>query len=140
MSFWDRSGSQSKNNLGVEWAGFRKSYVILIVGYGKCLRPITRWVGGVKKGQKYAYVIFEWSPSKKMHFMLSSPNLNCIMPAYLVSLKVESLSEQLFKFLLSALVTVCLCMANTDVFTNLFHEFFLRIFFSLSSWKRKQIS
>ena len=41
--------------------GFRKSYVIFRVGHGKCLRPITRWVGGVKKGPKPAYVIFEWS-------------------------------------------------------------------------------
>ena len=44
-----------------EWVGFWKSYVIFRVGHGKCLRPITRWVGGVKKGQKHAYVIFEWS-------------------------------------------------------------------------------
>ena len=43
------------------WVGFQKSYVILKVGHGKCLRPITRWVGGVKKGQNHAYVIFEWS-------------------------------------------------------------------------------
>ena len=43
------------------WVGFRKSYVIYRLGHGKCLRPITRWVGGVKKGQKHAYVIFEWS-------------------------------------------------------------------------------
>ena len=44
-----------------EWVGFQKSYVIVRLGHGKCLRPITRWVGGVKKGQKHAYVIFEWS-------------------------------------------------------------------------------
>ena len=44
-----------------EWVGFQKSYVIVRLGHGKCLRPITRWVGGVKKGQKYAYVILEWS-------------------------------------------------------------------------------
>ena len=44
-----------------EWVGFQKSYVIFRVGHGKCLRPITRWVGGVKKGQKHAYGIFEWS-------------------------------------------------------------------------------
>ena len=44
-----------------EWVGFWKSYVIVRVGHGKCLRPITWWVGGVKKGQKHAYVIFEWS-------------------------------------------------------------------------------
>ena len=43
------------------WVGFQKSYVIIRVGHGKCLRLLTRWVGGVKKGQKYAYVIFEWS-------------------------------------------------------------------------------
>ena len=43
------------------WVGIQKYYVILRVGHGKCLRLITRWVGGVKKGQKHAYVIFEWS-------------------------------------------------------------------------------
>ena len=45
----------------MEWLGFQKSYVIFRVGHGKCLCLLTRWVGGVKKGQKYAYVIFEWS-------------------------------------------------------------------------------
>ena len=37
-------------------------------GFSKILRnfqswlwQLTRWGGGVKKGQKYAYVIFEWS-------------------------------------------------------------------------------
>ena len=45
------------------WVGFQKYYVIFRVGHGKCLRLLTRWVGGVKKGQKYAYVIFEWSLS-----------------------------------------------------------------------------
>ena len=44
--------------------GFQKSYVIFRVGHGKCLRPITRWVGGVKKGQKHAYIIIEWSLRK----------------------------------------------------------------------------
>ena len=34
----------------VEWVGFRKAYVIVRMGREKCLRPITRWVGGVKKG------------------------------------------------------------------------------------------
>ena len=43
------------------WVGFQESYVIFRVGHGKCLRPITSWMGGVKKGQKHAYVIFEWS-------------------------------------------------------------------------------
>ena len=47
--------------ISLGWMGFRKSYVIIRVGYGKCLRWLTRWVGGVKKGQKHAYVIFEWS-------------------------------------------------------------------------------
>ena len=32
-----------------------------IIFHGKCLRPITLRVGGVKKGPKNAYVIFEWS-------------------------------------------------------------------------------
>ena len=41
--------------------GFQKYYVIIRVGHGKCLRLLTRWVGGVKKGPKNAYVIFEWS-------------------------------------------------------------------------------
>ena len=44
-----------------EWVGFRNTYIILRVGHGKCLHWITRWVGGVKKGHKYAYVIFELS-------------------------------------------------------------------------------
>ena len=43
------------------WVGFQKYYVIFRVGHGRCLRLITRLVGGVKKGQKHAYVIFEWS-------------------------------------------------------------------------------
>ena len=46
------------------WVGFQKYYVILRVGRGKCLRLITMWVGGVKKGQKHAYVMFEWSLTK----------------------------------------------------------------------------
>ena len=41
--------------------GFQNSYVIFRVGHGKCLHLLTRWVGGVKKGQKHSYVIFEWS-------------------------------------------------------------------------------
>ena len=37
------------------WVGFRKSYVIYRP------MPTTNYkVGGVKKGQKHAYVIFEW--------------------------------------------------------------------------------
>ena len=36
------------------WVGFRESYVIFKVGHGKSLRPITRWVGGVKKAKKHA--------------------------------------------------------------------------------------
>ena len=50
------------------WVGFQESYVIFRVGYGKCLCPITRWVGGVKKGQKHAYVIFELSLVKTYNF------------------------------------------------------------------------
>ena len=31
----------------------------------------ARWVGGVNKGQKHAYVIFEWSQSKYFsHFLV----------------------------------------------------------------------
>ena len=48
-----------KKKLG--WVGFQKFYVIINVGHGRCLRLLTRWMGGVKKGQKNAYVIFEWS-------------------------------------------------------------------------------
>jgi hypothetical protein len=48
-------------NFRTGWVGFWKSYVIFRAGHSKCLRLLTRWVGGVKKGQKYAYVIFEWS-------------------------------------------------------------------------------
>ena len=43
------------------WVGFKKSYVINRVGQAKILCLLTRWVGGSKKGQKYAYVIYEWS-------------------------------------------------------------------------------
>ena len=43
------------------WVGFQKSYVIIRVGHGKCLLLLTRWMGGVKKGLKHAYAIFEWS-------------------------------------------------------------------------------
>ena len=43
------------------WVGFWKSYVIFRLGHDECLRQITRWVGGVKKGLKHAYVLFEWS-------------------------------------------------------------------------------
>ena len=47
------------------------------------------WVGCITT----AYFPFCYTlTSKKMHFMLSSPHLNFIMSAYLVSLKVESLS------------------------------------------------
>ena len=48
-----------RKNLTI-WVGFRKSYVIVRVGHGKSLRPLTRWVGGLKKGPKHACVIFEW--------------------------------------------------------------------------------
>ena len=36
---------------------FQKSYVIFRVGHDKWLHLLTRWVVGVKKGQKYAYVV-----------------------------------------------------------------------------------
>ena len=35
-----------KNNRG--WVGFQKSNVIFRVGHGKCLCPLTRWVGRKK--------------------------------------------------------------------------------------------
>ena len=46
--------------------GFQKSYVIIRVGHGKCLRLLTRGVGGSKNGPKNAYVIFEWSLSSNV--------------------------------------------------------------------------
>ena len=49
------------------WVGFQKYYVIIRVGHGRCLCLLTRWVGGVKKGQKNAYVIFEWSLMTNEH-------------------------------------------------------------------------
>jgi hypothetical protein len=49
---------QNKRQKILRVGGFPKMF---IVGPGKCLRPITRWVGGVQKGQKHAYVILEWS-------------------------------------------------------------------------------
>ena len=53
-----------KNKIvGGGWV-FQKSYVIFRVGHDKCLRLLTRWAGGVKKGQKHAYVILEWSLTK----------------------------------------------------------------------------
>ena len=45
--------------------------------HGKCLRPITRWVGGVKKGQKYAYVIFEWSLSNDFEPVQKAIKADC---------------------------------------------------------------
>ena len=56
---WKKKSGSKDFRMG--WVGFRKSYVIFRVGHSKCLRLLTRWVGGVKKGQKHAYVIFEWS-------------------------------------------------------------------------------
>ena len=47
------------------WVGFKKSYVIYGEGFKKSYVLLTRWVGGSKKGQKYAYVIFEWSLKSK---------------------------------------------------------------------------
>ena len=38
------------------WVGFNKSYIINRVGQAKILCMLTRWVGGFKKGPKYAYV------------------------------------------------------------------------------------
>ena len=52
-------GSHLKNFRGR--VVFQKYYIIFRLGHGKYLRLITRWVGGVKKGQNNAYVIFEWS-------------------------------------------------------------------------------
>ena len=56
--------------------GFQKSYVIFRVGHGKSLRLITRWVGGVKKGPKHAYVIFEWSLRQLLNSLERIQNLD----------------------------------------------------------------
>ena len=42
---------------------FEGGWVFKNLGLGqrKCLRPLMYKVGGVKKGQRYAYVILEWS-------------------------------------------------------------------------------
>ena len=61
-----------KKNVG--WVGFQKSYVIFRLGHDKCLRLLTRWVGGVKKGRKHAYVIFEWSLINLENLLLLSLN------------------------------------------------------------------
>ena len=64
-----------EKNLG--WVGFQKSYVIFRVGHDKWLRLLTRWVGGVKKGRKYAYVILEWSLRwLKVHIFSEYMNFN----------------------------------------------------------------
>ena len=67
------------------WVGFQESYVIFRVGHGKCLRSLTRWVGGVKKGQKNACVIFEWSLTKVLIyksrgelFLFRQPTIGCL--------------------------------------------------------------
>ena len=46
---------------------FQKFYIIFIVGHDKCLRSLTGWIGGMKKRQKYAYVVFEWSLMHKIN-------------------------------------------------------------------------
>ena len=65
-SFWRKIWKKKSRSkiFRMGWVGFWKSYVIFRVGHSKCLRLLTRWVGGVKKGQKHAYIIFEWSLSQ----------------------------------------------------------------------------
>ena len=50
---------ETKVTLG--WVGFKKTYVIIRVSQAKILCLLTWWVVGSKKGQKHAYVIYEWS-------------------------------------------------------------------------------
>ena len=66
----------------VGWVGFQNYYILLRVGHGKCLRPITRWMGEVKKGQNHAYVIFEWSlyRNPKLFFSKNSLNVTNVKP------------------------------------------------------------
>ena len=54
------------------WVGFKRSYVIDRVGRAKILCLLTRWVGGSKKGQKYAYVIYESSHTIHISFLWSN--------------------------------------------------------------------
>ena len=54
-----------------------KSYVIDRVGQVKILCLLTRWVGGSKKGPKYAYVIYEWS-LKVYAYCQKSTIIRCI--------------------------------------------------------------
>ena len=70
--------SVKKNLRG--WVGFQESYDIFRVSRGKCLCPITRWVGGMKKGLKHAYVIFEWS----LTYILLQKQIGKIFQAYLL--------------------------------------------------------
>ena len=75
------------------WVSFQKSYVILRVGHGKCLRPITSWVGGVKKGQNHAYVIFEWSLSNQKFLNGVVSNEGLLMQDWVFRLGQESRRE-----------------------------------------------
>ena len=72
----------------MEWVGFQKNYVIFKVGHWKLLRPLTRWVGGLEKGQKHAYIIFESSLHtniqsliSKLSFEQNHWNLFIVLPA-----------------------------------------------------------
>ena len=65
-----------KRKKNIEWVGFEKNYVIFKVGHWKSLCLLTRWVGGLKKGQKHAYVIFEWSLTGQKHFFAELALIN----------------------------------------------------------------
>ena len=56
---WHPLKKGRKISLGL--GGFQNILCNLQVGFGKILCMLTRWVGGSKKGPKYAYVIYEWS-------------------------------------------------------------------------------
>ena len=77
------------------WVGFQKSYVIFRVGHDKWLRVLTRWMGGVKKGHKYANVILKWSLID-LTFSLSEFHLKNSI-SYLLKYSWRSMSQSIFR-------------------------------------------
>ena len=61
MQKFENGGTSMEIKVMLGWVGFKKSYIINRVGQVKILCLLKSWVGGSKKGQKYAYVIYEWS-------------------------------------------------------------------------------
>ena len=104
--------------IGGGWVS-QKSYVIVRVGHGKCLRSITRWVGGVKKGQKHAYVIFEWSLI--MTIVPNFKSFTSFQQAFFGKKKVRVIfwiNQQIFaKILQPSLQVGCLIRQNVGVCT-----------------------